>query len=319
MAYHIVQIGLGIVGSAYALAFKSKNMKVTGIEYNKKIIEKYKNEFKIYHITDNLDNIRDVDFILLSICTPLNKETNELDMSYLLNSIDNVEVILKNNPDAWVVIRSTVVPFFTKKYQNILEEKLGFKIKIAFVPEFLRAKTAVEDAINPWQVIIGLNKEDQYTNNKLTDLYSHFINKKKISFVSIEEAELLKIFHNSFNACKISFFNQAYLLTEQINKKHDSNINMQKIADNMVYTCEGLINKKYGTKVNQYYGNACLPKDSQGLATLEEEYNMESKLFKSVVDTNNVIKKMNQNKNIGETLDGPNQISFTDMFKLGNL
>ncbi len=313
MTHHIVQIGLGVVGFAYAKAFKEKGMKVTGIEYNKNLVEKYKEDFNMYHIADDLSNIYNVDFILLSICTPLNKDKTELDMTYLLNSVDNVTTILQNNPNAWVVVRSTVLPFFTKKYKKTLEDKLNMEIKIAFIPEYLRAKTAVEDATNPWQVTIGIDKGKN--PESLINLYSNFIDKEKISIISIEEAELLKIFHNSFNACKISFFNQAYLLTEAINKKHNTTIDIEKITNILPYTCEGLINRKYGLKVNQAFSGFCLPKDGQELAKLEGEYNLESKLFKSVMDTNNILVNRDLQENKPEILDGPNQISFEDMSK----
>jgi hypothetical protein len=60
-------------------------------------------------------------------------------------------------------------------------------------------------------------------------------------------------------------------------------------------------------------------KDSQGLSKIEEEYNLESKLFKSVVDTNKVMIQRDVENNIPETVDGPNQISFEEMSKLANL
>jgi UDPglucose 6-dehydrogenase len=304
---------MGIVGNAYANAFKSKNMKVTGIEKSIDLIDKYKSDFEMYHIDDDLSQIKDVDFIMISVNTPLNKETNELDMSYLFSTIDNVESIVKNNPNVLIILRSTVIPFTTKKYKEILETKLKHKVQVLFIPEFLRAKTAFDDALNPWKVIIGINDED-INLKPLIELYSNFIEENRVAIMSIEEAELLKIFHNSFNACKISYFNQCFLLCEKINNIHNSNIDMQKISNNLVKTCEGLINTKYGTKVNQPYGGFCLIKDGQELAKLEEQYNLESNLFKSVVDTNNIMINIDKKENKIEIF-GPNQISSEEMKK----
>jgi UDPglucose 6-dehydrogenase len=306
--YHIVQFGLGTVGFSYSKAFKSKGMIVTGIEYNKDLVEKYDDDFDMYHTTDDLSNIANVNFILLSVCTPLNKETNELDMSYLFSTINNVATILNKSPNAYVVIRSTVVPFMTKKYEKELQEKTGNKVNIAFVPEFLRAKSAIEDAINPWYCVLSVG--DNVNVDPLIRLYSNFISVERISILSIEEAELLKIFHNSFNACKISFFNQAYLLCEEINKKHNTSIDMQKISNILPFTCEGLINRKYGTFAGRAYRGVCLPKDSSELSKIEGEYNLKSKLFKSIVDVNDEMIEYDTIKNIPEITDGDFFISY---------
>jgi UDPglucose 6-dehydrogenase len=237
-------------------------------------------------------------------------------MSYLFSTINNVAIILNKSPNAYVVIRSTVVPFITNKYEKELEKKVGHKINIAFVPEFLRAKSAVEDAINPWYCVLSVG--DDVNVDPLIRLYSNFISVERISILSIEEAELLKIFHNSFNACKISFFNQAYLLCEEINKKHNTHINMQKISDILPFTCEGLINRKYGTLVAHHYANACLPKDSAELLKLEEEYNLKSKLFKSVVDVNNEMIEHDIKKNIPIIMDGDFHLTYDKMDDINN-
>ena len=81
---------------------------------------------------------------------------------------------------------------------------------MAFQPEFLRARSAMDDAMYPWYVVIGTCGE--HHPRGLYDLYLDFVDSKKIKIMPAEEAELLKIFHNSFNAAKISFFNQCDLL-----------------------------------------------------------------------------------------------------------
>lgn len=104
--------------------------KVSGIEANKKLIDTLKsekNDRPVYHVDDDMNDIKDVDFILLTINTPL--KGRKLDLSYLFSSIRNVAVIIRNNPEAFVVIRSTVpilklchiliipsFPYFHQKY-----------------------------------------------------------------------------------------------------------------------------------------------------------------------------------------------------------
>jgi UDPglucose 6-dehydrogenase len=299
----IIQIGCGIVGGAYAVAYKEAGCEVVGIEASKQLIEKYKGQFDMRHITDDMSDIAGVDFIMICVCTPLNKE-GALDMSYLLSTLPNVQTILENSPRAHVVIRSTVPPLMTRKYKTLLEAKLGRKTSVLFQPEFLRAKSALEDAKYPWQIVLGSDPEFDVAN--LIELYSKFIDKSKISIMGIEEAELLKIFHNCFNAAKISFFNQALMLCENVNKQHGTNVNFDNISKTIVKTCEGLLNPKYGTRAGHGYYGTCLPKDSAELARLEKEYGLEVPIYKSVVEVNNVIKTRDPE----EVLDGDHHMPY---------
>lgn len=296
--YHIVQIGCGVVGGAYVDAYKKLGNKVTGIEASRKLIQKYKGEFPIYHISDDLSEVKQVDFIMISVCTPLKE--NRLDMSYLFSTVPNVRALLKNSPDATVIIRSTVQPTTVQEYKDLLETR----VEVVFQPEFLRAVSAKEDALHPWYIVLGVPKDTNPT--KLIDLYSKFVVKEKIKILSIEEAIMLKIYHNCFNACKISFFNQAGLLCQAINKKHDTQIDIHKITETLVETCEGLRNPKYGTKSGHAYYGTCLPKDSAELASLEQLYNLESGLFTNVVNVNNEIMKTDKE----EILNGDHHMTY---------
>lgn len=303
--FHIVQIGCGVVGKAYVDAYNSVGCKVTVIEASEKLIEKYKPEMNIYHIFDNLDDITNVDFVMISVCTPL--KGNKLDMNYLLSTISNVATILKSSPDASVVIRSTVTPTMTKKYKRSLEKLTKQKVDVLFQPEFLRAVSAEDDALNPWAVVIGADND--YNVKKFYELYSRFLSDDKIFPLSIEEAEILKIYHNCFNAAKISFFNQCDLLTKAINKKHRTKMDINSMTKVLAHTCEGLLNPKYGTKAGHAYYGTCLPKDSAELAHLEKKYKLKVPLFSSVVKVNNEVKKTDKK----EYLNGDHHISFEKM------
>lgn len=288
--FHIVQIGAGVVGHAYVCAFKAKGFKVSVIEANRKYIEQHSGYHPCYHVDDDMNSLTNVDFVLLSINTPL--KGTKLDLTYLFSSIRNVAVIVKNNPDVFVVIRSTVPPGTTRKYKQELEQAAGQPVKVLFQPEFLRDKTNFQDAMNPWHVVIG--RDDNEDVNKVIDLYKHYIDEDSITTMSVEEAEYLKIIHNSFNAAKISFFNQCGLLVNEINLKNGTNMDINVITKCVSKTCEGLMNPRYGTKAGHAYYNACLPKDSAEFAALEEEYGLEAKLFKAVVDVNNIYRKLDK-------------------------
>lgn len=306
-AKHIVQIGCGVVGSAYMKAFKSKGHQVTGIEVSPRIINDLGSDFKMYNASSNdVSHLSDVDLILLSVCTPVKAENGRLDMSYLYDTIENVAVLVKNNPNSAVVIRSTVPPGTVAKYKKALTDQLGgnHQVQVCFQPEFLRAASAYADATNPWYVIIGTpGGADPPT--ALYDIWLDFADEAKIKVMTAEEAELHKIFHNSFNACKISFFNQCDLLCKEICKREEaSNINTDVITEALVHTCEGLMNAQYGTKTGHAYYGSCLPKDSKELKGLEAEYGLASSLFKEVVKVNDEVAAIDKAENRGEILHG---------------
>jgi UDPglucose 6-dehydrogenase len=281
-----VQGGCGVVGFAYVQAFEKMGFKVSCIEANRNFIENNKDKHTCYHVDDDMNNIKDVDFVLLSINTPLRGK--KLDLTYLFSSIRNVAVIAKNNPDVYVVIRSTVPPGTTRKYKQELEAVVGQSVKVLFQPEFLRDKTNFQDALNPWHVVIGRDEGDDVS--KLVEMYKYFVDEESITMMSVDEAEYLKLIHNSFNAAKISFFNQCGLLVDAINKDRGTDININTISKCITKTCEGLMNPRYGTKAGHAYYNACLPKDSAELASLEEEYGLEATIFRQVVNVNNIMK-----------------------------
>ena len=292
-SFHIVQFGYGVLGKAYVEAFKTKGNRVSVVEANQSMVDSFKSTLDIYHMTDDLSHLQDVDFIMLMICTPL--KDGKLDMSYIYSSVPNVATVLSNNPNALVLIRSTVSPNTTHMYKAELQKRLpsNQEVYIGMQPEFLRAASNYDDALNTWEVVIGHDNLPAHQLNKFHALYQQYVSRDKIDTLSIEEAELMKIFHNSFNACKISYFNSCMLLCEAMNAKNGTNINMNNIANVMVKTCEGLLNPRYGTKSGHAYWGTCLPKDSAELQHLEEQYGLSTKLFDSVVAVNEEIKHHN--------------------------
>lgn len=292
MAFHIVQFGYGVLGTAYVEAFVAKGNKVTVIEADHAKVQAKKNQMSIYHLSDDLTHITNVDFVMLMICTPL--KNGKLDMSYIFNSVPQVATILKNNPNALVLIRSTVCPKTTTMYRACLQRLLPTqRIDIGMQPEFLRAASSYEDALNPWYVVLGHDGLDKIQLDKFHALYTLYVPKEKITMMTIDEAEMMKIFHNSFNACKISFFNSCLMLCQSMNDKNGTNIDMNHIAQVMSHTCEGLLNPLYGTKAGHAYWGSCLPKDSAELQNLENEYGLKTSMFDAVVRVNDAMKEQN--------------------------
>jgi UDPglucose 6-dehydrogenase len=301
-SFTVVQCGCGVVGLGYLRAYSKVGFKVYGIEANKALVEKYNDIAEMYHISDDMSKIQNVDAVMLSILTPLRGK--KLDLTYLWSSLNNVATIVKASPKAYVAVRSTVPPGTSRKYKADLEALTGFPVRVVFQPEFLRDKTAAQDALNPWHVVIGRDENEDVESFR--DLYRYFVDDSSITEMSIEEAEYLKMIHNSFNAAKISFFNQCKLLIDAINDREGLDMDINVISKCITKTCEGLMNPRYGTKAGHGYYGSCLPKDSAELASLEEEYGLVSTLFREVVVVNNIT----VSKDDAVVLHGDHQMDF---------
>lgn len=284
----IVQIGCGIVGHAYALAFSNAGHRVIGVEASYNRMNQISHCYDVHHVSDDLSILHNVHFILLSINTPLDPHAGALNMSYIWGSLANVTAIIRSNPNALVVVRSTVTIGFCSAYKAAVEKEVGHSVRLCFQPEFLRARSAVEDATSPWQVVLGCDSA-----HDISDYYrfqQQFIAADNITFCTIDEAEIMKIFHNSFNAMKISYFNQADLLVQEIRRRDDKKIDAERTFKIIARTCEGLINPTYGLTPGHAYYGTCLPKDSAELANMERLYALQCNLFQSVVHVNNAVK-----------------------------
>ena len=87
--------------------------------------------------------------------------------------------------------------------------------------------------------------------------------------MSFEEAELCKLYHNGFNAAKISYFNQAARMSDAVAEISGNPVSMSAIQQALPASCEGLWNPRYGIRSGTPFQGHCLPKDSQALASLE--------------------------------------------------
>lgn len=88
--------------------------------------------------------------------------------------------------------------------------------------------------------------------------------------MTFEEAELCKLYHNGFNAAKISYFNQAARMSSAVAEISGRPVSMSAIQQALPLSCEGLWNPRYGTRSGMPFQGHCLPKDSQALAFLED-------------------------------------------------
>ncbi len=159
-----------------------------------------------------------------------------------------------------VVVRSTVPPSTTEDLvKPILEEVSGKKEGVGFAlasnPEFLRAASAADDFRWPWMTVIGARSKR--VQERLTALLAPFGGELRV-FDDPATAEMIKCAHNIYNATKISFWNEMWLVCQELGIEHDD------VAGTVARSAEGSFNPMYGIRGGAPYGGVCLPKDTNG-------------------------------------------------------
>ena len=148
---------------------------------------------------------------------------------------------------------------------------------LASNPEFLRAVSAAEDFRNPWMTVIA--SRDPQTVERLRALLSPFGGELR-TFTNPAEAEFIKCSHNIFNAAKISFWNEMWLVAREIG------LDLDPLAATVAKSAEGSINPQYGIRGGAPYGGVCLPKDTCGFLGYAKEVGVDMPLLRAVVEVN---------------------------------
>ena len=236
-------IGIGFVGGAMYKSFQEKNINV--IAYDK---------YKEYNTFEECLNCN-----ILFLCLPT--PYNEINKSYDKSCIYEVCDLLYNyNYNGLVVIRSTVEP----ETINILHTKYPH-LKLFHNPEFLTAKTAYNDFHNMEHIVIGYI--DNTNINILTDFYKTYYPQAEISICKATESEAMKLFLNCFYSVKIQFFNEMYLLCQNIGCDYNNVVEMMLKNKwiNPMHT------KVPGPDGKLSYGGYCFPKDTNALLSYMKE------------------------------------------------
>ena len=183
-------------------------------------IEKYLKE-KPLHLVATLDGesaYRDAEFVIIAAPTNYDPKKNFFDTSHVEEVID---LVLKVNPEAVMIIKSTVPVGYTKRTREKFSyrERLSdgtMKVvvpKIIFAPEFLRESKALYDNLYPSRIIVGCPKDEPElveAAEKFADLLKEGAIKEDIPtlFMGTTEAEAVKLFANTYLALRVSFFNE---------------------------------------------------------------------------------------------------------------
>jgi UDPglucose 6-dehydrogenase len=220
-------------------------------------------------------------FVFLTLPTP--NSGLRYDLSALAQATAAVGRALADSPTRHtVVVRSTVPPGTTEGLVlPLLEEHsgkaLGAGFGLAANPEFLRAASAADDFRRPWMTVIASRSEA--TVAEIRQLLAPLGGEVR-TFSDPAAAELVKCAHNLFNATKISFWNEMWLVARRLG------LELDPIAETVARSAEGSTNPRYGIRGGAPYGGMCLPKDTCGFLGFAADVDVEMPLLRAVHEVN---------------------------------
>lgn len=294
----IAIVGPGVVGQATGKAFLEKGFKVSFIGVEKSNIEKLQEEgYTAYFAGDFLNGSYQFDITFLTVPTPTHD--GKIDFTPLQEASANLGKHLANNHKYHlVVVKSTVLPGTTEHLvipiiEQYSHKKAGRDFGVCMNPEYLREKSAAEDARDPWVIVIG--EYNRRSGDILDHIYQSFDG--PVYRTSLKEAEMQKYVHNLFNAVKITFFNEMREIGEQIG------VDPEKIFKLVSLSCEGIWNHRYGLQKKGPFSGSCLPKDTQAFLHWAQNQGWSVNVLKSAIEVNDRIIDNEIKKNGGNRKD----------------
>ncbi len=258
------------------------------------LVQRNSAESRLVFTNDTVSAVKQSEVIFIAVPTPMG-EDGSADLQHFLSA---AREIAKGINGYKVIVNKSTVPVGTAaKVRELIASLTTYPFDVVSNPEFLKEGAAVDDFMKPDRVVIGSNSPKAI--DILKDLYTPFMRTRdRLIIMGIESAEMTKYLSNAFLATKVAFINEAARLCEKvgadINEVRAGMCSDERIGHHFLFPSLG-------------FGGSCFPKDLRAIVQTAKSYNSRLLISESVIESNELQKKLIPNKvkqRFGDNLSG---------------